>query len=99
MSLAILRTAPELLAGVMVLSGRFPGELFEATAPSDAVARVPVFAAHGTYDDVLPIENGRKIRAILAGPQHDFTYREYPVAHGIAPDELAEIARWLAARL
>jgi predicted esterase len=29
----------------------------------------------------------------------DFTYREYPVGHGIAAEELRDVAAWLAQRL
>lgn len=98
MSLGVLRTIPERLAGVMALSGRFAAPLFEATAPPEAVARVPVLVAHGTYDDVLPIANGRATRDALTPLVHDLTYREFPVAHGISDDEVTFVAGWLAAR-
>ena len=99
MALGVLRTAPERLAGVVALSGRFPAGLFPASASDDAVARVPVLVAHGTHDDVLPVENGRAVREALTPLVPDLTYREFPIAHGISPDEVALVARWLAARL
>jgi phospholipase/carboxylesterase len=43
MSLGVLRTRPELLAGVVALSGRDPEGLFPMTASPAAVVRVPVF--------------------------------------------------------
>ena len=97
MSLGVLHTQPELLAGVLALSGRFPGDAFGE--PSGTPRDVPVFVAHGTQDDVLPIENGRQIHTALTPQVRDLTYREYPVGHGISPAELNDIAAWLPAHL
>jgi len=98
MSLGVLRTAPELLAGVVALSGASPDALFAPGADAGAVARVPLLIAHGTLDDVLPAEHGRRARAAFAGSE-DLTYREYAVGHGIGGDEIAFVAQWLAVRL
>jgi len=99
MSLGALITVPECLAGVIALSGRFSPALFEAKAHAEAIARVPLLVAHGTHDDVLPIEHGRGVRDAFAGRVSELTYREFRVGHGIAPDELELVATWLAARL
>jgi len=99
MSIGVLRTTPERLAGVVALSGRGDEELFEVQAPRDAIARVPLLVAHGTYDDVLPIENGRRTRDLFQGLSRDFTYREFPVRHGIDHDEMALVEQWLAAHV
>jgi len=99
MALGALGTIPERLAGVVVLSSRFSTELFPPTAPEDAIARVPLFVAHGTLDETLAVANGRAIRDAFRHRNRDFTYREYRVAHGIAEQETADVAAWLAARL
>lgn len=99
MSLALLATVPERLAGIVVLSGRRPHELFDHTAPPAAIARVPLLVAHGLFDDILPVAHGRAIRDAYTDLTEDLTYREFPVGHGIAPDEVPLIAGWLAARL
>ncbi len=99
MALGLLLRAPELLAGVVALSSRAPDALFEATAPAEAIARVPLFVAHGIHDDVLPVANGRRIRELFSRLSRDLTYREFPVAHAIANDEIACVREWLAARL
>lgn len=99
MSLALLATLPERLAGVIALSGRRPHELFERTAPATEIANVPLLVAHGFFDDVLPIAHGRAIRDAYAPVSRDFTYREFPVGHGIAAEEVSLIGRWLTDRL
>jgi phospholipase/carboxylesterase len=99
MALGVLGEVPERLAGVVVLSSRYSTELFPATAGADTIARVPLFVAHGTHDQTLPIAHGREIRDTFQTKSRDFTYREYRVAHGITDDEMADVAAWLAARL
>jgi phospholipase/carboxylesterase len=99
MALGVLRTAPALLAGVVALSGRTPEDLFEPAAAPEEVARVPLLVAHGTFDDLLAVENGRRVRDLFAPRSADFTYREFPVGHGISADEVAFVNAWLAARL
>jgi phospholipase/carboxylesterase len=98
MSLGVLRTAPDLLAGVVALSGSSPDALFPPRADARTVARVPLLIAHGTLDDLLPLEHGRRARAAFAGSE-DLTYREYAVGHGIGSEELAFVAQWLSTRL
>jgi phospholipase/carboxylesterase len=99
MSLGALRTAPERLAGVVALSGRFSETLFATPAPTDAVRNVPLFVAHGLQDDVLPVANGRAIRDVFQPIVRDFTYREYPIPHAISPEEIRTVGAWLTERL
>jgi phospholipase/carboxylesterase len=99
MSLGALYAAPERLAGVVALSGRAVDGISTTAAADGAIVAVPVFVAHGTHDDVLPVAEGRRIRDTLGPRCKDFTYREYPVGHGIGDDELAEVTAWLTAHL
>ena len=100
MSLGVLRTAPERVAGIVALSGKFDDDLFGAArASSDAMAGVALFVAHGTNDDLLPVSDGRAIRDIFEPLIRDFTYREYPIPHAIGPGEIGDVAAWLRERL
>jgi len=99
MSLGALQTAPESLAGVMALSGRFNPDVFERTAKDGAISEVPLLVAHGTMDEVLPVANGRGTRDAFERLSKDFTYREFPIGHGISQDEIEWVADWLEKRL
>jgi phospholipase/carboxylesterase len=99
MDVGLLQTVPERLAGVIALSGRDPTGLFDATADRIEIGRVPLLVAHGQYDDLLPIAHGRAIRDRFDGWSRDFTYREFPVAHGVSEEEIEVIADWLTRRL
>jgi hypothetical protein len=39
------------------------------------------------------------VRDAFAPLVRDFTYREYPVPHAIAPAELGDVAAWLTSHL
>lgn len=99
MSIGVLRTAPERVAGVVALSGRADEAVFEVRADREAIARVPLLIAHGLYDDVLPIADGRRSRDAFQNLSRDFTYREFPIRHGIDGGELGLVAQWLTAHL
>ena len=94
MTAAMLLMHPERLAGAMILSGYVPIHTDMGWRLEQA-ANKPVFQAHGVYDDVLPIQFGRMSRDFLLEAGMDLTYREYPIAHQVAPDELDDAREWL----
>jgi phospholipase/carboxylesterase len=55
----------------------------------------PVAIGHGTLDDVIGVEWGRRARALLEGAGADVLYRETPMFHQIDPEFVREIADWL----
>jgi phospholipase/carboxylesterase len=98
MAAATLLTLPDLVAGGLVLSGYVPLHSGLEWRLQD-VAGKPLFQAHGTLDDVLPIQYGRMSRDFLAGTPVELTYREYPIGHTVAPVELADAAAWMRGTL
>ena len=98
-SAALLQTAPELLAGVALLSGRVPHAELAGRAPDAALRGKPVLIQHGVHDQVLPVEGARAGRALLEPLGVALTYREYPMGHEISAQSLSDFAAWLAARL
>jgi len=59
----------------------------------------PVAIGHGTYDNVIGVEWGRRARDLLTDAGADVLYREYPLPHAVDPGFLAELQPWLAAAL
>jgi phospholipase/carboxylesterase len=57
---------------------------------------LPVAIGHGTYDQVIPVEWGRRARDLLTESGADVLYREYPLPHAVDPGFLAELQPWLA---
>ena len=99
MSLAVALTSPEKVAGVVAMSGRVLPEIVPHIAAPEALRDLPIFVAHGTEDQVLPIHHGRAARELLQRLPVALTYREYPMGHQISDQSLADIAGWLTQRL
>ena len=81
-------------AGVLALSGFIP-TVEGLELDLGARAGMPVFIGHGTYDPVIGVELGRDARRRLEQAGAEVTFREYPIAHSIAPRAVSEIAAWL----
>jgi phospholipase/carboxylesterase len=99
MSLSLMLSQPEMVAGVVAMSGRLPSELLAEVRDADAFAGLPVLVTHGTFDQVLPVENGRAIRDALSKLPVALTYREYPMAHEVSQESLRDVAEWLTQTL
>lgn len=99
MSLAVALTRPDLLAGVVAMSGRLPTLAADVAADPGALAGLPLLLVHGVADQVLPLHHGREARDHLATLPVALTYREYPMGHEVTPESLRDIAAWLSAQL
>lgn len=95
MSVNTLLSSPEQIGGVVAMSGRLLPDAEAHYAAPERLDSFPVLVVHGTFDEVLPIGEGRAIRALLEQRPVKLTYKEYPMAHHISDDSFADIQRWL----
>lgn len=99
MSASVGLTAPEVVAGAVLMSGRILPEIRPLIADGSKLSGLPFFVIHGTADNVLPIHHGRASRDLLTSLPVQLTYREYAMGHEIRPESLADIQTWLRERL
>lgn len=92
-------THPEPLAGLIALSTYLPVPQLVVDEGEPANAGIPIFAAHGSADDVVSPALGRAARDFLEGRGYRPHWREYPMPHAVCPEELADLGDWLRARL
>lgn len=90
----MLRTSHN-LAGLLALSTymALPGDTENATSRKD----LPIFMAHGAIDPVLPQSMGRASADRLISAGYAVDWHEYPIAHAVCPQEIADISQWLSA--
>ena len=86
---------PERLAGVLALSTYLPlaGKL--AAEKAAANAATPIFMAHGSYDDIIPIARAQESRRILEAQGYRVEWRDYPMPHSVCPPEIDDISAFL----
>ena len=83
------------VAGIIALSGYVPKHpRFEEL--SDVAKQTPIFMAHGTLDSVVSIAQARKGLEVLNKAGASVEFYDYPMMHEICPDEVADIAEFIA---
>ena len=92
-------THPEALAGVIALSTYIPAPALLADEASEANRAIPVFAAHGSQDDVLAPVLGRTARDWLTQHAYTLEWHEYPMPHSVCLEEIGDIGQWLRQRI
>jgi phospholipase/carboxylesterase len=99
MALALAVTRPELVRGAVLHSGGVLAGLDSRLPRPAALAHLEVLVLHGTHDDVVPVQRGRRVRELLAPLLGDrLAYREHDAGHFVTEATLGEAAAWLAAR-
>lgn len=90
---------PERLAGLVGLSGYLPLAALTAAERHAANADVPIFMAHGRQDPVVPIARAQASREALGALGHAIEWHDYAMPHSVCAEEIADLNRWLLARL
>jgi phospholipase/carboxylesterase len=95
----VLQTAlrhPKRLAGVLALSTYVPMAAKLPAERNAANADIPIFMAHGLYDDIIPLDRATRSRDLLLQMNYPVEWHEYPMPHSVCPDEIADIGEFLA---
>jgi phospholipase/carboxylesterase len=94
----VLQTAlrhPERLGGLMALSTYLPlqGKLAQERSPMNN--DLPVFMAHGRFDNMIGIDRAERTRDALLALGYPLEWHEYPMPHSVCPQEIADISAFL----
>lgn len=90
-------THPDALAGIVALSTYIPAPDRLAAQATAANAAIPVFAAHGTQDDIVPLQLGEQARDFLQARRIPVSWHTYGMPHSVCMEEIAAIGAWLQA--
>ena len=95
----VLQTAlryPKKLAGVLALSTYLPIAGTLAAERNAVNAQLPIFMAHGQYDDIIPIQRAQQSRAYLEKLGYRIEWRDYPMPHSVCGEEVRDISAFLS---
>lgn len=89
---------PHRLAGLLALSCYLPlhRQLQDYAAHNSQLP--PIFLAHGVHDDVIPLAFAQLAWRLLEQRGFQVRWQEYPCAHTVCPQEIADIRGWLLKR-
>lgn len=95
LSYAIAFSYPEKIKQIAALSGYLQTDMAVANFKANDLSKLRIFASHGTVDQVIPIDWARKIKPFLDEMNIENVYKEYPVGHGVAPQNFFDFRNWL----
>lgn len=96
-ALQLALTYPHRLAGLLALSTYFATG--KDVVPDAASRGLPIEVQHGLFDPLVPELMGRVTIDRLRELGFDPVYRTYPMEHAVCAEQIADIGRWLVARL
>ncbi len=88
---------PNKVNHVIALSGYINTDLLPSTISKEITT--DYYASHGTVDQVLPIEWAKNTKPFLSNLNLECDYSEYPVGHGVAPQNFFSFKKWIENRL
>jgi len=97
LSYALSFNYPNKVQHVIALSGYFNEELLPETI-QDTI-ETDFYISHGSVDQVIPVEWARKAAPFLNSRGIKNVYSEYPVGHGVAPQNFFSFKKWIEERL
>jgi len=93
---ALLLDQPARYTGAILLSGALPFDT-DLSITKGRLTDVDVFAAHGSFDTVIPADLvDRTMRYLTERSGARLEARTYPIGHEISAAELGDITAWLA---
>jgi|SRR6218665_1192166 len=95
LSYAVALSYPEKVQRVVAMSGYVNPEMATENYASNDFSKLSIFASHGTVDQVIPIDWARKVKPFLDNLNIKNMYKEYPVGHGVAPQNFFDFRNWL----
>lgn len=95
LSYAIALSHPDKIQRVVALSGYVSEPILEENYLRNDFTKLKIFHSHGTVDQVIPVEWARKTKPFLDRLGIKSTYKEYPLGHGVAPQNFYDFKNWL----
>ena len=95
LSYSIALSYPEKVQRVVALSGYLNEEIIVDNYKNNDFSNLQMFVSHGSVDQVIPVDWAKKAPGILDALNIPNVYKEYPVGHGVHPQNFADLKNWL----
>ncbi len=99
LSTAYALNYPDKVQHVVALSGYVNQQLLHDDYKEHDFSILDFFVSHGSEDQVIPVVWARKTPDFLSGLQIKNSYQEYPVGHGVAPQNFHDLQKWVKERI
>lgn len=95
LSYAVALSYPEKIKRVVALSGYLNTGILAPDYENNDFSNLKMFVSHGTQDQVIPVDWARKAPETLKNLGIEVAYKEYPIGHGVSPQNFYDLKNWL----
>ncbi|MCB0449435.1 MAG: alpha/beta fold hydrolase [Confluentibacter sp.] len=99
LSYAVALTYPEKVKNIIALSGYVNKDILPADVQQKDYSNLEFYCSHGSLDQVIPVAWARQTSPFLNSLNIKHHYSEFPVGHGVAPQNFYEFKKWLVAHI
>ncbi|ULC60649.1 alpha/beta fold hydrolase [Flaviramulus sp. BrNp1-15] len=99
LSYAVALTYPEKVKNIIALSGYINSDILPENLEKQDYSNLDFYCSHGSVDQVIPVDWARQNAPFLSSLNIKHQYSEFPVGHGVAPQNFYEFKDWLSERI
>ena len=90
---------PEKIKNVIAISGYINKDILPKNFVEKDYSHLSFYCSHGSADQVIPVDWARQVSPFLKQLDINHSYSEFPVGHGVAPQNFYELKNWLEERI
>ena len=94
LSMAVALSYPKKIRNVIALSGYLNKDIIKEGYEREH-SMTHFYISHGSSDQVIPVEWARQTPVILDSIDVKYRYEEFPVGHGVSPQNFYSFREWL----
>lgn len=95
LSYSVALSYPDKIKNVIALSGYINEKILKENYGKQDHTSLNIYASHGSVDQVIPVEWAQKAPNFLSNLGITPLYEEFPVGHGVAPQNFYSFKKWL----
>ena len=99
LSYSVALTYPKKVKNIVALSGYINEAILPNNLNQENLKHLDFYCSHGSVDQVIPVDWARKTIDFLNKFGIKHCYSEFPVGHGVAPQNFYELKDWLKERI
>lgn len=99
LSYAVALSYPEKIKNVIALSGYINEKILADGYRDKNHENLKIYASHGQVDQVIPPKWAQKAPPFLDKLGIEHVYEEFPVGHGVAPQNFHSFKNWLVGKM
>lgn len=99
LSYAVAISYPDKVNNVVALSGYINEKILVDGFRQKDHSEISIYASHGQVDQVIPVAWAQRAPKFLKELEIDHTYEEFPVGHGVSPQNFYALKKWLEKKI